>query len=58
VFLPDSIMSVAVGARTPGGIHLRLLGCYKHVAMWPTSENSVNAKFAERRFSDVGSIGE
>src|SRR5215207_10061543 len=40
-------------ARTPGGIHLRLLGRYKHVAMWPTSQNSVNANFAERPKGEV-----
>src|SRR5215203_134520 len=33
-------------ARMPGGIHLRLLGRYEHVAMWPTSQNSVNGKFS------------
>src|SRR5215203_2076541 len=27
-------------SRTPGGIHLRLLGCYERVAMCLTSENS------------------
>ncbi len=34
-------------ARMPGGIHLRLLGRYEYVAMWPTSENSVKANFVE-----------
>jgi hypothetical protein len=43
-------------ARMPGGIHLRLLARYEHVAMCLTSENSVYANFAETPKGEVRRI--